>query len=85
MIYFHEPFEDDLVRTHLFPRDPIQMPEATYRGFIYVKYLIFNGVVDDLTSVLGANDRLEAGKQAGPASGISGRLKPSLILRSEKS
>ena len=29
MIYFHEPFEDDLVRTHLISRDPIQMQEAT--------------------------------------------------------
>ena len=44
-----------------------------------------NGVVNDITSVFGAIDRLEAGKQAGPASGIAGRSKPSLILRSEKS
>ena len=47
--------------------------------------MIINGVVNDLTSVVVAIDRLEAGNQAGPASGISGRLNPSLILRSEKS
>ena len=29
MLYFHEPSEDDLVRTHLISRDPIQMQEAT--------------------------------------------------------